>query len=374
MQKLSKFIVRKSYTLIIILSLFISACGTDKDKPLSISSSFSTLGTNNELDFENEKSSNPTLVKAEASLEAIYQRGEIGYFQGVDDCHIAYATLPIGQVQEPSLGALVILPGRTEPFAKYLELVSDLSNKGYDLFLMDHRGQGLSCRMLPDTEKGHVESFKDYIDDVRTMIEQIVKPTNPQKTFILAHSMGGNIATIYAEKHPETIDGLILSAPMHQIITDPYPEVIAYSIVWTATFFGLGGDYAIGKEPYDWNFKFEDCITTHSQQRFNAEMSIVKQNPSLAVGGPTNSWIKESLKATSKVRKNRNTKKLTMPVMIFQAGDDLYVHNSAQEEVCNEAAQCERHLFEGSYHEILMEQDSTRNRALDLISEFLLNN
>ena len=41
---------------------------------------------------------------------------------------------------------LVISPGQGEPALKYAELVYDLKDTGYDIFVIDHRGQGASDR------------------------------------------------------------------------------------------------------------------------------------------------------------------------------------------------------------------------------------
>src|SRR4051812_44355355 len=46
--------------------------------------------------------------------------------------------------------AIVISTGRTESFIKYKELIWDLWQLGYSVFIHDHRGQGLSSRLLAD--------------------------------------------------------------------------------------------------------------------------------------------------------------------------------------------------------------------------------
>ena len=44
------------------------------------------------------------------------------------------------------LASVVVLPGRTESIEKYMELVWDWRELPFDIFLMDHRGQGRSSR------------------------------------------------------------------------------------------------------------------------------------------------------------------------------------------------------------------------------------
>lgn len=82
-------------------------------------------------------------------------------FQGTDDVTIRYV-----QFTDPAHDkVLVISSGRSESYVKYPEVLYDFFHLGFDVFIMDHRGQGLSRRMLDDPQKGHVERFDDYIDD-----------------------------------------------------------------------------------------------------------------------------------------------------------------------------------------------------------------
>lgn len=66
-----------------------------------------------------------------------------------------------------------------------------------DVMIIDHRGQGRSGRLLSDTHRGHVVNFSDYVDDLAALWQQQVVPGHWRKRFILAHSMGGAIATLF---------------------------------------------------------------------------------------------------------------------------------------------------------------------------------
>lgn len=85
---------------------------------------------------------------------------------------------------------IVVCPGRIESYVKYAELAYDLVHMGFDVLIIDHRGQGLSGRMLPDTHRGHVDRFSDYVDDFAAFWQQEVQPGPWRKRYILAHSMG----------------------------------------------------------------------------------------------------------------------------------------------------------------------------------------
>jgi lysophospholipase len=88
-------------------------------------------------------------------------------------------------------GVLIISPGQTESSLKYAEVLYDLKDLGYSIYIIDHRGQGLSDRTLPGTTLSHVNRFKDYVDDFTTFVKDVVHPENYRHSVIIAHSMGG---------------------------------------------------------------------------------------------------------------------------------------------------------------------------------------
>ncbi len=51
---------------------------------------------------------------------------------------------------------VVISIGRIKSCVKYPEVADDLFQCGYDVMIIDHRGQGLSGRLLADSHWGHV--------------------------------------------------------------------------------------------------------------------------------------------------------------------------------------------------------------------------
>ncbi len=82
-----------------------------------------------------------------------------GEFKGKDGVTIRYAALRQAKVER----AILIVNGRVESYLKYQELAWDLWRQGYSLYLIDHRGQGMSGRMLNDPQKGYVDQFDDYV-------------------------------------------------------------------------------------------------------------------------------------------------------------------------------------------------------------------
>ncbi len=139
---------------------------------------------------------NPYALTSEADVPTLYQQtlpdfwrqhAIEGEFKGKDGVAIRYAALR----QEKVDRAILIVNGRVESYLKYQELAWDLWRQGYSLYLIDHRGQGMSGRMLSDHDKGYVDQFDDYVLDLKQFHDQIIMADKPAKLFLLAHSMGG---------------------------------------------------------------------------------------------------------------------------------------------------------------------------------------
>ena len=59
-------------------------------------------------------------------------------------------------------GTVLLFPGRTEYVEKYGIIAHELGARGYAMATVDWRGQGLSGRLHPKPELGHVGAFRDY--------------------------------------------------------------------------------------------------------------------------------------------------------------------------------------------------------------------
>jgi lysophospholipase len=293
-----------------------------------------------------------------------FNQGESLTFTGKDGVQIHAWRM----IQPNERGALVILPGQGEPLLKYAEVVYDLRALGMSVYMMDHRGQGASGRMTENPRVQYVKKFSDYADDLEIFMNQIVNQAPHTKRFILAHSMGGAIASLYLERHPHAVDAAALSSPMELINTDPYPEHVAHAIASGATLVGMGASYSIGQGPFDPFQPVEKSRMALSPARHQMTADVFKSDSSLMIDGVSFLWVQRSLEGGAKIRAAAD--QVRTPVLLLQAGSDLIVKLSAQDEFCHQAQNCRIEFFPTSHHEILMERDPIRDRAMSLISEF----
>lgn len=309
------------------------------------------------------------------------EHGKQGNFPGVDGIKISYMEFP-PQNDVEGKGAIVISSGRTESYVKYKELVFDLTCQGYGVYIHDHRGQGYSDRILSDRsllghqQKGHVNRFEDYVSDLDTFVRTVVLSKPHQKLFLLGHSMGGGIATLYIERYPDIFHAAALSSPMHS----PAVKILGSSEIgcwWFRLMDWLCYNCWAGilPDPYK-PITFADNEYTNSETRYQQLLKTYEENQNVQLGGPTRGWCGQACAASSTMLSN--TKTITTPVLVLQAGADTAVTPEAQDTFCQNLKEetgksCAGGgpiKFDGAKHELFIESDHYRNLAISTILDF----
>ena len=266
--------------------------------------------------------------------------------------------------------AVIIIEGRTEFQQKYAELTFDLFKKGLCVYTYDHRGQGLSSRLVDDHQKSHVEHFSDYTSDLLAFDNAIVRPNHYKRVFLFGNSMGGLIAAQYASQTTLPISGVILSAPMFDIRTNPLPAFVVHAAAWIMTKIKRGEKWGWKQVPWDpARDTFESNRTTSSRRRYDVTLSAFILHPEAAIGGATWRWILESQRATSGAI--GLAKSIKAPLLVFQAPRDTFVKPGAQQKFCSRAASCQLRIAPNAKHEIFQEIDATRNYAMGEMLKFI---
>ena len=159
-------------------------------------------------------------------LKPFWQAMQCGVLNGSDKLPLSYyAHLTPGAKQ-----AVVISSGRMEMAVKYAELCYELVHAGYSVFLLDHRGQGLSGRELDNPDKGYVADFALYHQDMDLFIRTIVQPSAHQQYLALGHSMGCAILAGYIQHYRHPFSAAIFASPMFGIYTGLVPTTLAEAL------------------------------------------------------------------------------------------------------------------------------------------------
>ena len=261
--------------------------------------------------------------------------------------------------------AILVVNGRIECCSKYQELFYDLFQQGYDVYSYDHRGQGLSDRLIEDKQMGYVDEFDDYIKD----LEQVVSHfdlSSYAKRFMIGHSMGGNIVTRYLQTHDAAFDAVALSAPMLGVNLPWHLKPVATLLGQLLTAIYPKPTFAPGQEAY-FPKPFEGNFLSQSDVRYHWFRGWYEQNPELKIGGASTRWVWQGLMACKQCY--QMTRQIKVPLLVMQAGDDQIVSNQAQVQFMKKLAkthtQCAFKIIHEAKHELLFEKDEYRNQALD---------
>ncbi|MCF6223904.1 MAG: alpha/beta fold hydrolase [Flavobacteriaceae bacterium] len=295
------------------------------------------------------------------NIEDFYNAGKEGTFNGKADIEIYYKIFE----QENTDKVILISTGRTEATIKYKELVFDLFNNGYSVYIHDHRGQGQSGRMTEDHDMGYIDDFQYYIDDMKSFYDTYIKPNNYKKTFLLTHSMGGAIGMTYLEQNANDFNAAAFSSPMLGFAP---PGCTVVKIMA-----GEKPKYAFGQSKYnDDKSTFNGNTLTGSQIRYERMIEAFDQVPKAKLGGATFQWANKSCQQFDYIFDNVD--KLNTPFVLFSAKNEQIVDPSAHQKFIDAAkASGKEHLaysVANAQHELLIEKDEQRIETINEILKF----
>lgn len=107
---------------------------------------------------------------------------------------------------------VVLVHGFAEHIGRYNDLIRLLNQANLSVLGLELRGHGRS-----HGKRGYIDSIEQYEEDLDAAVLHAKKLTKHKKVFLLAHSMGGLVASLYAAHHPNQISGMVLSSPLFQI-------------------------------------------------------------------------------------------------------------------------------------------------------------
>ncbi|WP_036948241.1 alpha/beta hydrolase [Pseudobutyrivibrio ruminis] len=287
-----------------------------------------------------------------------------GYFINRDGLTLHYQAI----INPDEKAAVVISHGYCEFTTKYAELIYYFYQMGYSVFIIDHRGHGLSDRQVDGFCKVHVNHFEDYVSDFNEFIEKIVVPESLTERLILfAHSMGGAIAALYIEQHPTVFERAILSSPMIQMSTGGTSKFMLGFMKLLSYIPFFNKRYLKGYHDYDHSYKYPRCSAL-SKARYNYQYDEREREKHYQTNGCTYGWSREAINVSKKILKNASLVKI--PVIIMQASKDALVMPEAQNEFASLAPNCKLHRFEGSKHEIFNATDDIILDYYNMVFDF----
>ena len=123
---------------------------------------------------------------------------------------------------------VLLAHGYGEHAGRYEHVAQRLVAEGAVVYAPDHLGHGRS-----EGERAHVEDGEDFTADLHEVAIRARAAHPGLPVVLLGHSMGGLIATRYAQRHEGELDALVLSGPaiggapgLEMLLSlDPIPDV-----------------------------------------------------------------------------------------------------------------------------------------------------
>ena len=268
----------------------------------------------------------------------------------------------------------VLLSGRTEFLEKMAVPAAALKARGYEVVTVDWRGQGLSDRLVKPDEKGHVANFDDYQRDLDALLESALVEQNTLPQLLMAHSMGGAIAT-RAMLRPEVAErfkAIALSAPMYGIAMSAPMRVAAWLTLKIGKLLGKNEAWPPFGNPAETYVLTNPAknMLTHDQPIWDWLVATAHAHPELNLGLPTLGWFEQANREMARLSK---APPFTQPALCLLGSDEQIVEPGAVRRTSRHLG---LHLVEisGARHEHLVEAPEYREQAWSAIDRFLAAN
>lgn len=253
------------------------------------------------------------------------------------------------EAEQPK-AVIVMIHGAMEHHGRYGWLIEMFRGIGFHCIMGDLPGQGLAATAR-GSKKGHINSFNEYIYEVKTWIHEAYKYDLP--VFVLGHSMGGLVAIRLLQEEDMKVAGVILSSPCLGLVQKPNKALDAVS-------YGL--NYISPQ------VKVNSTISLDNVTR-NEEVKKLDANDSLYVTKVSIRWYRELVRSIQ-IAFEKASELQDVPILVMQAGGDLVVDKNQVKEWFNLTNFKEKWYkeFPGLYHEIFNEPE--REEVFDYAKDF----
>ncbi|MDF2185039.1 alpha/beta fold hydrolase [Grimontia hollisae] len=310
-----------------------------------------------------------------AQAKKLWDSGTSGVVtvDGVDTAyHFVKATSNKGE-RHP---LIIIAPGRGEPMANYIEMVSEFNAENRDVIVVGFSGNG------DVGHPGHLESFSDTTKGLAAIIAQRSDITSVQHTSVslVAHSTGATTAVRYCEEYSKdpAVKQMVLIAPLFKINAS-YVSLFAAKVIdtvldktesvvntiispFTSYRANLDAIHISDRESY-----YDGNYYTQSSARYKQLVKVRDEHQAMP---PTFSWVNEAQQACSLALADADgLKDENLDILVFMAGKDSVVDNDKTREFIAKS-NAKSITVDGALHTLVQEADPYRGPMMQEILKF----
>ncbi len=250
------------------------------------------------------------------------------------------------QPASSSKGILLIVPGFNSHSGYYTEVAPKLAALGLTVYAIDLRGRGRS-----DGERFYVQNFSDYVSDVHGLAELARSREAGLPLYLLGHSAGGVVASLYTLEHQPDLAGLVCESFAFQV---PAPDFAL------AVFKGLAH---VAPHAHILHLKNEDFSRDPAVvQKMNADPLIAHETQ------PTQT-LAAMVRADERLEKG--FPQVTLPLLVLHGTADKATRPSGSQRFYDRAASPDKSLklYDGGYHDLL--NDTIRDTVVADVTAWL---
>ena len=224
-------------------------------------------------------------------------------------------------------GVVTIVPGFNSHSGYFAWVADQFTASGVAVYAVDLRGRGKS-----DGERFFVEKFTDYLGDVDIMVNLAKTRDAGLPVFMMGHSAGGVIASMYTLRNQSTLAGLVCADFAFQVPAPDFALAVIKGISHLAP-------HAHVLKLHNEDFSRD----TKAVQAMNEDPLIANEvQPTLTVA--------EMVRADEQLK--RDFPRFTLPLLIIHGTKDKVTKPSGSQMFFDNASSADKtlKLYEGYFH------------------------
>ena len=222
----------------------------------------------------------------------------------------------------------------------YAWAAEQLVANGLAVYALDLHGRGKS-----DGERFYLEKIQDYLDDVDTLLKLARSKEPGLPVYLLGHSAGGVVSSVYTLEHQSELAGLICESFAFQVYAPDFALAVLKGLSHLAPHAHVlafkNGDFS--RDPKAVQFMNDDPLIAHEVQPTRTVAELVRADERLKVEFPL----------------------IKLPVLILHGTADKVTKPSGSQFFYDTAGSADKtlKLYDGHSHDLLNDLDREKVMA-----------